>query len=84
MLEHVICKLKQAGFTQIVINIHHLGDQIINFLTTHHNLDIPIYLSDERMQLLDTGGGLKQATPFLRDDGPFLVHNADILSNVDL
>lgn len=84
MLEHVILKLKEAGFDQIVINIHHLGQQIIDFLQANNNFGVRIYISDERDYLLDTGGGIKKAALFLQGDEPFLVHNVDILSNVDL
>ena len=84
MLEHVILKLKEAGFDQIVINIHHLGQQIIDFLQANNNFGVKIYISDERDYLLDTGGGIKKAALFLQGDEPFLVHNVDILSNVDL
>ena len=84
MLEHVILKLKAAGFDQIVINIHHLGEQIIDFLKANQNFGVTIYISDERDYLLDTGGGIKKAEPFLQGNEPFLVHNVDILSNVDL
>ena len=84
MLEHVILKLKDAGFHQIAINIHHLGDQIIDFLAANNNFGAQIYLSDERDYLLDTGGGIKHAASFLQGDEPFLVHNVDIMSNIDL
>ncbi len=84
MLEHVILKLKDAGFDQITINIHHLGDQIIDFLQAHDNFGVEIHISDEREYLLDTGGGIKHAEPFLDGTEPFLVHNVDIFSNVDL
>jgi NDP-sugar pyrophosphorylase family protein len=85
MLEHLILKLKAAGFREIVINIHHLGEQIIDFLAANDNFGIKINISDERGYLLDTGGGIKQAAKFLTDNNePFLVHNVDILSNVDL
>lgn len=84
MLEHVILKLKAAGFDRIAINIHHLGQQIIDFLRANDNFGVEIYLSDEREYLLDTGGGIKHAEPFLNGDEPFLVHNVDIFSNVDL
>ena len=84
LLEHNILKLKQAGFDEIMINIHHFGDQIIDFLAAKNNFDIRIELSDERNELLDTGGGMKKAAYFFDDDRPFLVHNEDILSNVDL
>lgn len=84
MLEHVILKLKAAGFDRIAINIHHLGEQILDFLRANQNFGVEIYISDERDYLLDTGGGIKKAEPFLRGNEPFLVHNVDILSNIDL
>lgn len=82
MLEHVIGKLKTAGFDEIVINVHHFAQQIIDFLKAKDNFGIKIWISDESEKLLDTGGGIKKAAPYF--DEPFLVHNADILSNVDL
>ena len=82
MLEHVIEKLKAAGFNEIVINVHHFANQIIDFLKEKNNFGIQIWISDETEELLDTGGGIKKAAHFF--DEPFLVHNADILSNVDL
>ena len=84
MLEHVILKLKDAGFHQIAINVHHLGDQIINFLAANNNFGIQIHISDERDYLLDTGGGIKHAAAFLQGNEPFLIHNVDILSDIDL
>ena len=84
MLEHVILKLRNAGFDDITINIHHLGQQIIDFLEAHNNFGIQIHISDEREYLLDTGGGIKYAASFLNGKEPFLVHNVDIFSNVDL
>lgn len=82
MLEHVINKLKAAGFDEIVINVHHFAQQIIDFLKVNDNFGIQIHISDETEALLDTGGGIKKASPYFNE--PFLVHNADILSNVDL
>ena len=82
MLEHVIGKLKSAGFDEIVINVHHFAHQIIDFLKAKDNFGIRIWISDESEELLDTGGGIKKAAPYF--DEPFLVHNADILSNIDL
>lgn len=84
MLEHIILKLKAAGFDEIVINIHHLGRQILDFLGARDNFGMKIYISDEQDYLLDTGGGIKKAACFLEGDEPFLVHNVDILSNVDV
>lgn len=85
ILEHVILRLKSAGFNDIVINIHHLGEQIIDFLHDNDNFGINIRISDERNLLLDTGGGIKKAKVlFSSNNDPILIHNADILSDVDL
>lgn len=84
MLERVILRLKDAGFNDITINIHHFGEQIIEFLRTHNDFGATIHISDERDRLLDTGGGIKKARPFLDGNEPFLVHNADIICDVDL
>lgn len=84
MLEHVILKLKAAGFYHVIVNVHHFGQQIIDFLTANDNFGLKIQISDERDYLLDTGGGIKKAANFLEGREPFLVHNVDIVSNVDL
>ncbi len=85
MLEHVILKLKASGFTEIVINIHHFGEQILDFLKANDNFGLTIHISDERDLLLDTGGGVKKARTFFENSNePFLVHNVDILSDTDL
>jgi NDP-sugar pyrophosphorylase family protein len=84
LLEHIILKLKKAGFDEIIVNVHHFPDQIINFLRANNNFGIRIEVSDERDLLLDTGGGIRKAEWFFNDGQPFLVHNVDIFSNVDL
>ena len=84
LLQRVLLKLKDAGFDEMVINIHHLGQQIIDFLQANGNFGLDIHISDERSLLLDTGGGILHARPFLDGDEPFLVHNADILTDADL
>lgn len=84
MLEHVILHLREQGFTDVVINIHYLGEQIINFLQAHDNFGINISISDERGEILETGGGILKAADLLDDGEPFLVHNSDILTNIDL
>ena len=63
MLERVILRLKEAGFNEITVNIHHFGEQIIDFLRAHDNFGTEIHISDERGMLLDTGGGIKKGTP---------------------
>ncbi len=84
LLQHIIGKLKQSGFDEIIINIHHFGQQIIDFVESNNHFGIRIEFSDERDHLLDTGGGIKRASWFFDDGKPFLVHNVDILSNIDL
>ncbi len=84
MLERVIHRLADAGFDDITINIHHFGQKIIDFLEENDNFGLNIHISDERDMLLDPGGGMLKARPFLDGDEPFLVHNADILTDLDL
>lgn len=84
LLEHVIQKLANAGFDELIVNIHHHGEQIVQFLKEKKNFGLRIEISDEREMLLDTGGGIKKATHFFDDGKPFLIHNVDILSNADL
>jgi len=84
LLEYVILKLKKSGFDEIIVNVHHFPEQIIAFLKANDNFGIRIEVSDERNQLLDTGGGIRKTKWFFDDNEPFLVHNVDILSNIDL
>lgn len=84
LLEHVILKLKASGFDEILVNVHHFPDQIIDFIRANNAFGIRIEISDEREMLLDTGGGVKKAAAFFDDNKPFLVHNVDILSNINL
>ncbi len=75
---------KECCDLSVVINIHHFGRQIIDFVENNNNFDIPIKFSDERNILLETGGGLKKAAPLFNNEQPILIHNVDILSNVNL
>ena len=84
LLEHVIIKLKAAGYNELIINVHHFPDLIIDFLKQNNDFGITIVVSDERDELLDTGGAIRKAAWFFDDGKPFLVHNVDILSNLDL
>ena len=84
MLERVITKLAKAGFNELVVNVHHFGDKIIDFLEQHDNFGIDITISDERDKLLDTGGGILKARQWLDGDQPFLIHNTDIITDLDL
>jgi len=85
MLEHQILKLKAAGCGHIVVNIHHFGQQIIDFIEANDSFGLRIDISDERGRLLDTGGAVRQACRFFKDsDEPVLVHNVDVFSNASL
>ena len=84
LLQHQIEKLKQAGFDHIVINIHHFGQQIIDFLSQNDNFGLDIRISDERDLLLDTGGGIRKALSLFDNDDPILIHNVDIISDIDV
>ncbi len=84
MLQIVIERLKKHGFNQLIINIHYLGNQITDFLQQHQYFGMEIEISDETDELLETGGGLWKARHFFEDGQPFLVCNADILTNIDI
>ncbi|MFA7066383.1 MAG: sugar phosphate nucleotidyltransferase [Dysgonamonadaceae bacterium] len=84
VIEHVILKLKKQGFNEVIINIHHFGDQIIDFIKSKNYFDIRIEFSDERDKLLDTGGAIKKASWFFDADESILIHNTDIISDVNL
>lgn len=80
MLKRVITKLRDAGISEIVVNVHHFASQIIDYLRDNNNFGIDIRISDETGMLLDTGGGIKAAAKWLGDDD-IIVHNADILTD---
>ena len=84
LLEIVITNLIKSGFDEIIINVHHFADQIIELLNLKNNFNVRIDISDERDELLDTGGGLKKASWFFDDGKPFLVHNVDIITDMNL
>ncbi len=84
MLQIVIEHLIKYGFNDIIINIHYLGNQIQDFLQQHNNFGINIEISDETNDILETGGGLWKSKKFFNDNQPFLVCNADILTNINL
>jgi len=84
LLQILIEKLIQSDINDIVINVHHFADQVIDFVKSNNNFGINIQFSDERDELLDTGGGLKKASWFFDDGQPFLVHNVDVISDIDV
>lgn len=84
MLARVIDRLREECFDDIIINVHHFADQIIDFLN-NNDFNVKIRISDESMELLDTGGGLlKVLNNYCDETEPVLVHNVDILSNAPL
>lgn len=84
LLKHVVLNLKSAGFTRIVVNVHHFASQIVDYLNANANFGLDIHISDETAKLLDTGGGIRKAANLFSSDSPILIHNVDILSNVNL
>ena len=84
LIEHVVEKLKVAGAEKMVVNVHHFARQVVDYLQENGNFGVDISISDESAKLLDTGGGLKKAAPLFMPNAPVLIHNVDILSNVDL
>jgi len=84
LLQMAIEKVSQAGYHDLVINVHHFGDMIIEYLEKNNNFGQNIIISDECGQLLDTGGGILKAAPWLDGNEAFLVYNVDVLSNIDL
>ena len=83
LLAYVVEKLVSSGFNEIVVNVHHFAEQITDYLK-NNNFGAKISICDETNRLLDTGGGILKAKPFLDGEEPFLVHNVDILSDINL
>lgn len=86
LLEITLERLRQAGVHQVIVNTHHFAEMVRDYLRAHADFGMRIEISHEET-LLDTGGGLKKAAWFFLEDGgdqPFLVHNVDVLSTIDL
>jgi NDP-sugar pyrophosphorylase family protein len=88
LLEITLLRLHAFGIREVIINVHHFADMIIEYLKSHHNFGLRIEVSREEA-LLDTGGGLKKAAWFFLErandlEKPFMVHNVDIISTFDL
>lgn len=84
LLKRTALRLLAGGIDGLVINTHHFAGQIADYVSAEHGFGTEVQLSHEEGQLLETGGGILYARPFLEGTGPFLVHNVDILSNLDL
>jgi mannose-1-phosphate guanylyltransferase len=88
LLEITLSRLRAFGISEVIINVHHFADMILDYLKAHDNFGLRIEVSREEV-LLDTGGGLKKAAWFFLEDSshldePFLLHNVDVISTIDL
>src|SRR5262249_11136375 len=84
LLEITLSRLRSIGIREVIINVHHLGEMIMDYLQANGNFGMHVEISPEDV-LLDTGGGLKKAGWFFSDGTePFILHNVDVLSNIDL
>lgn len=86
LLELALTRLCTFGINDVIVNVHHFADKVVEHLQTHDNFGMNVTLSREEV-LLDTGGGLKKAGWFFLQEGndePFVVHNVDVLSSIDL
>ena len=85
MLQRMLCKLRDAGLGPFVVNVHHFAGQIERFLAENEGFGAQVEISREAAEPLETGGGIRRAAPLLASDqGRFLVHNVDILSDLDI
>ena len=84
LLEHAITHLRSAGVEDIILNVHHFADQIIEFIHLHNNFGLKISVSDETGELLETGGGVKKAAWFFENCDGAIIRNVDILSDLDI
>lgn len=85
LLQCNIDKMIQAGANRIIVNVHHFAEMMVDYIgANQHRWNVPITISDERDRLLDTGGAIKQAWLQADNSEHLLVHNVDILSNIDL
>ena len=87
LLEITIARLREFGVREIIVNVHHFAGMIVECLRARNNFGMRIEISEEG-SLLDTGGGLKKAAWFFREEGPaaapFILHNVDVISTIDL
>lgn len=84
LIRRVLFRLRDAGVGRVVVNVHHFASQITDYLAANGNFGMDILISDETDKLLDTGGGLRKAGPLFDSAKPILIHNVDIMSNVNL
>jgi NDP-sugar pyrophosphorylase family protein len=88
LLEVTLSRLRECGVREVIVNVHHFADMVVDYLNEKNNFGMRIEFSREEV-LLDTGGGLKKAAWFFLDDSshpddPFILHNVDVISTIDL
>jgi N-acetyl-alpha-D-muramate 1-phosphate uridylyltransferase len=83
-LDHVARRLLEAGADRLIINVHHHADRIVEHVAARGGWGVDVVISREDDAPLETGGGVLHAAPLFRGDGPFLLHNADVITAVDL
>jgi len=83
LLGILINHLKGNGYKEFLINVHHHAQMVINYLNKNNNFGVQIHISDERDELLDTGGAVLKASDYFTGKAPVLIHNVDIISEVD-
>ena len=83
LLQRLMLKMSHSGIEEVVVNVHHFPDMIIDYLEANNGFGMKWHVSDERNKLLDTGGGLKKAQTLFDSHEPILVHNVDIITNLD-
>ncbi len=84
LLEHSITYLQRFGINEVVVNVHHFAHQIYDAIEDNNGYGSIVHISDERDELLETGGGLLKALHYFEDEDAFVVANVDILTNLDL
>lgn len=84
LLEKSIIYLQRYGITDVIVNVHHFADMIEKVITENNGFGSNISISDERSQVLETGGGLQHASSYFGNTHPFVVMNVDVLTNLDL
>ncbi len=84
LLEIALLKLSRLKIKKVVVNVHHHAQQIIDFIENYPPQNFEIIISDEREQLLDTGGGLLKAAPFFVEGSQILIYNVDVVTNANI
>lgn len=84
LLGHALDYLQAQGVREVVVNIHHFGTLVVDYLEQHTPEGLLVHISDERAEVLETGGGLLKAAPMLQGNTPIVLYNVDVLTNLSL